>query len=60
LAGGGLDAAQAEAIIHAAGDTIKHLVYVSSLGAEKAGLQFSLNNIDGHLDKIKVRTQSSQ
>lgn len=43
-----------EAMIHAAGDTLRHMVFVSSLGAEKAGLQFSLNNLDGHLDKLKV------
>ena len=61
--GGGsgvLEAPQVEALITAAaeGGNLRHVIYLSSLGSEKAQFQFSLDSMSGALEKKKAVEQS--
>lgn len=51
----GLDDHKVEELIHAAGESLRQVVLVSSLGTERTGLvPFNLENMGGALDKKRV------
>ena len=58
--GGVMEAPAVEALIAAAaeGGELRHVVYLSSLGSEKALFQFSLDSMSGALEKKKAVEQS--
>jgi hypothetical protein len=58
--GGVMEAPAVEALITAAaeGGGLRHVVYLSSLGSEKALFQFSLDSMSGVLEKKKAVEQS--
>lgn len=55
-----LEAQQVEELLTkaAAQGNLRHVVYVSSVGAEKAGFQFSLDSLGGNLEKKKAAEQA--
>lgn len=55
-----LEAHQVEELLTkaAAKGNLRHVVYLSSLGAEKAGFQFTLDSLGGSLEKKKAVEQA--